>query len=148
MSLNMSSNMSSNTSTALVNTAQTPSQSEAAQLASSIQEWKRLHDELTEIRQTVREKSKKAKVLEDVIMRIMKKNNIGALDMISSGGRVLYKKKSAKVGLNPASLVKNLSEFLKDETKASEAVEYIAKNRESKVRESLLYEKNETLTND
>lgn len=127
----------------IVTAAQTPSGSEMVQLSSAIQEWKRLHDELTELRQDSREKGKRVKVLEDVIMRIMKKNNIGALDLKTSGGRLLYKRKAAKTGLNPKSLLKSLTNHLKSEEKAAEAVTFITKNRESKVRESIVYEKND-----
>jgi hypothetical protein len=126
----------------IVAAAQTPSGSEMAQLSTAIQEWKRVHDELVELRQESREKGKRVKVLEDVIMRIMKKNNIGALDLKSSGGRLLYKRKAAKSGLNPKVLLKTLTEHLKSDTKAAEAVTYITNNRESKVRESLTYEVN------
>lgn len=129
----------------IVTAAQTPSQSEMSQLSTAIQEWKRLHDEVVEERQELREKMKRVKVLDDVIMRIMKKNNIGALDLRSSGGRLLYKRKAAKVGLNPKILMKSLTEYLKSDTKAAEAVTFITNSRESKVRESLAYERNETL---
>jgi hypothetical protein len=39
--------------------------------------------------------------------------------------------------------MKTLTEHLKSESKAAEAVTYITNNRESKVRESLAYENNE-----
>ena len=132
----------------IVSAASVPSQSEMAQLSTAIQEWKRVHDELVEARQDIREKGKRVKVLEEVIMRIMKKNNIGALDLRSSGGRLLYKRKAAKTGMNPKTLMKALTEHLKSESKAAEAVEFITKNRESKVRESLAYERNQTLDED
>jgi hypothetical protein len=129
----------------IITTAQTPSQSEMTQLSTAIQEWKRVHDELVEIRQDMREKGKRVKVLESVIMQIMKKNNIGALDLRSSGGRLLYKKKASKTGFSPKTLMKLLSDHFKSETKAAEVLTYITTNRESKVRELLAYEKNETL---
>jgi hypothetical protein len=129
----------------IISTAQTPSQSEMAQLSTAIQEWKRVHDELVELRQDMREKGKRVKVLESVIMQIMKKNNIGALDLRSSGGRLLYKKKASKTGFSPKTLMKLLSDHFKSETKAAEVLTYITTNRESKVRELLAYEKNETL---
>jgi len=129
----------------IISTAQTPSQSEMAQLSTAIQEWKRVHDELIELRQDMREKGKRVKVLESVIMQIMKKNNIGALDLRSSGGRLLYKKKASKTGFSPKTLMKLLSDHFKSETKAAEVLTYITTNRESKVRELLAYEKNETL---
>ena len=129
----------------IISTAHTPSQSEMAQLSTAIQEWKRVHDELIELRQDMREKGKRVKVLESVIMQIMKKNNIGALDLRSSGGRLLYKKKASKTGFSPKTLMKLLSDHFKSETKAAEVLTYITTNRESKVRELLAYEKNETL---
>jgi hypothetical protein len=129
----------------IITTAQTPSQSEMTQLSTAIQEWKRVHDELVEVRQDMREKAKRVKVLESVIMQIMKKNNIGALDLRSSGGRLLYKKKASKTGFSPKTLMKLLSDHFKSETKAAEVLSYITTNRESKVRELLAYEKNETL---
>jgi hypothetical protein len=129
----------------IITTAQTPSQSEMTQLSTAIQEWKRVHDELVEVRQDMREKGKRVKVLESVIMQIMKKNNIGALDLRSSGGRLLYKKKASKTGFSPKTLMKLLSDHFKSETKAAEVLTYITTNRESKVRELLAYEKNETL---
>ena len=129
----------------IIATAQTPSQSEMTQLSTAIQEWKRVHDELVEVRQDMREKGKRVKVLESVIMQIMKKNNIGALDLRSSGGRLLYKKKASKTGFSPKTLMKLLSDHFKSETKAAEVLSYITTNRESKVRELLAYEKNETL---
>jgi hypothetical protein len=33
------------------------------------------------------------KAREEMILRIMKKNNIGALDLKESGGRILYKRR-------------------------------------------------------
>lgn len=119
-----------------------PTGSEMAQLSTAIQEWKRVHDELVVLRQESREKGKRAKVLEGVIMSIMKKNNIGALDLKASGGRLLYKRKAAKAGLNPKVLLKTLTDHLQSEEKAMQAVKYITDNRDSTVRESLTYELN------
>lgn len=64
-------------------------------LTHSIIEWRRLKEECEEAKQQLREKGKKMKVLEEVILRIMKNHNIGALDLKNSGGRVLYKKAEA-----------------------------------------------------
>jgi len=44
--------------------------------------------------------------------------------------------------------MKALTEHMKSESKAAEAVEFITKNRESKVRESLAYERNQTMDED
>ena len=71
----------------------------------------------------------------------MKKNNIGALDLQSSGGRLLYRRQTTKGSLAQKDLVRLLGEHLKSEQKATEAIEYITANRGSKVKESILYEK-------
>jgi hypothetical protein len=81
------------------------------------------------------------KALEEMILRIMKKYTIGALDLKGSGGRLLYRRQTTKAPLNPKALTAMLSQHLKSETAAQEALKYIAEHREARVRESLLYEK-------
>jgi hypothetical protein len=76
-----------------------------------------------------------------MILRIMKKNNIGALDLKGSGGRLLYRRQTTKVGLNPKTLTSLLTEHLKSEAQAADALKFINEHRAAKVRESLLYEK-------
>jgi len=71
----------------------------------------------------------------------MKQQNLGALDLKSSGGRILYAKKQRKSGLNEKVIQKLLTEHLKDETKAAEAVKYLKDKREAVVKEKLAYEK-------
>jgi hypothetical protein len=79
--------------------------------------------------------------MEEMILRIMKKHNIGALDLKGSGGRILYRRSSSKSGINDKILFGLLSEHLKSETSAAEAVKYITEHRETKSKESLIYEK-------
>ena len=71
----------------------------------------------------------------------MKSHNIGALDLKSSGGRVMYKKKKGKGGLSEKKLADIMKEFLGSETRASEAMKFIAEHRDVVTRESLAYEK-------
>jgi hypothetical protein len=77
-----------------------------------------------------------------MVLRIMKKYNIGALDLKGSGGRLLYRRQTTKTALNPKVLTGLLATHLKSETAAAEAIKFIGDNRESRIRESLLYEKN------
>jgi hypothetical protein len=121
--------------------APTPDPQEMTQLSTMIKEWKTLQSEASTLKEQVREKTKRMKAMEEVILRIMKKNNIGALDLNNSGGRLLYRKTNTKGSLNPKFLLATLSEHLKSETKAAEAIKYISEHREARVRESLLYEK-------
>ena len=116
-------------------------QQELMTLRQIIVTWRELEKEVSELTQEAREKKKRQKALEEMILRIMKKYNIGALDLKGSGGRLLYRRQSTKAGLTPKVLVGLLANHLKSETAAAEAIKYINENREARVRESLLYEK-------
>jgi hypothetical protein len=110
-------------------------------LSQIIKTWRELNKENTVMKEQVREKTKRMKALEEMILRIMKKNNIGALDLKGSGGRLLYRRQTSKGTLNVKCLTDLLTQHLKSETAATDALKFINENRGAKVRESLLYEK-------
>lgn len=122
-------------------TLTTPQENEMSTLSHSIIEWRRLKEEAEEFRQQLKERSKKMKALEEVILRVMKNHNIGALDLKSSGGRVLFKKSKRQAGLGQKNLVKLMSEGLQSEEKANELFKYIQEHREVLTKESIAYEK-------
>jgi hypothetical protein len=124
-------------------TLTTPQENEMTTLTHSIIEWRRLKEESEEFRQQLKERSKKMKALEEVILRVMKNHNIGALDLKSSGGRVLFKKSKRQAGLGQKNLVKLMSEGLNSEEKANELMKYIQEHREVLTKESIAYEKSE-----
>ena len=117
-------------------------QQELENLRQIIKTWREIESEVSTLNAQVREKNKRKKALEEMILRIMKKYNIGALDLKGSGGRLLYRKQTTKAALNPKVLTGLLSTHLKSETAAAEAIKFINENREARPRESLLYEKN------
>ncbi len=116
-------------------------QQELQSLSLMIKTWRELNKENTTLKEQVREKTKRLKALDEMILRIMKKHNIGALDLKESGGRILYRRSASKAGLTPKTLMALLSEHLKSEDAASKALQYINEHRETKTRESLLYER-------
>lgn len=118
-----------------------PQENEMSTLTHSIIEWRNLKDQSTELKQQARELTKKMKVLEDVILRVMKNHNIGALDLKSSGGRVLFKKQKRQTALGQKNMVKFIGEHLKSEEKAQELMKYLQERREVVEKESLAYEK-------
>ena len=124
---------------ALTNTQE----NELATLTHSIIEWRRLKEEGDGLKQHVREMSKKMKVLEEIIVRVMKANNIGALDLKNSGGRVLFRKQKRQAGLGQKNMEKLITDFLQSEDKARELMTYVQDHREVIVKESIHYEKNE-----
>ena len=127
--------------TTVVDTNPISEQQELQNLRQIIVTWRELEAEVSTLSAQVREKNKRKKALEEMILRIMKKHNIGALDLKGSGGRILYRRSSSKSGINDKVLFGLLSEHLKSETSAAEAVKYITEHRETKSKESLVYEK-------
>jgi hypothetical protein len=110
-------------------------------LTHAIVEWRRIVEEIADYRLQIRERNKKVKALEEVILRVMKNNNIGALDLKNSSSRILFKRQKRQTGLGPKNLQKYLTEYLKSETKAAEALKFINEHREVVTRESLALEK-------
>jgi hypothetical protein len=114
---------------------------EVQNLKEVIRAWRELNKEVSDLNAQLREKRKRQKALEEVILRIMKKNTIGALDLTGSGGRIVYRRKTSKGSLNIKCLTDLLAQHLKSEAAASEALKYILENRGATVKESILYEK-------
>jgi len=119
----------------------TTDQQEMNNLKEVIVAWREIESELSALNAQQREKKKKQKAYEEVILRIMKKNNIGALDLKGSGGRLLYRRQTTKGTLNVKSLKDMLLDHMKSESVVDEAMKYINEHRGAKVRESILYEK-------
>ena len=117
-----------------------PQENDLATLTYSIIEWRRLKVENDAVRDAVRERTKKMKALEDIIVRVMKSHNIGALDLKNSGGRVLFNKQKRQVGLSQKTMAKLVSEHLQSDEAALELMKYIQDHREIKIVESIRYE--------
>jgi|UniRef100_A0A6C0JWA4 hypothetical protein len=115
-------------------------QQELQSLKEIIISWRQIESEVAELNSQMREKKKRQKTLEEMILRIMKKHNIGALDLKGSGGRLLYRRQTTKGTLNVKTITELLTQHMKSETAAAEAMEFINKNRGAKVKESILYE--------
>lgn len=135
-------NVVENTTT-LTPEEQQKAQQELSQLSNIIKEWKQTAEEVKVLNESMREKRKKVKVQEEMILRIMKKHNIGALDLKGSGGRILYRRSTSKGGLNDKLLFGFLAQHMKSETAAADAIKFITEQRaaSAKTKESLLYEK-------
>lgn len=117
-----------------------PQENEMSNLSNAIIEWRRLSDEVTEFRQQIKERNKKMKALESVIVRVMKNHNIDALNLKNSGGRVLYRKQKKQSGLGQKNLQKFLAVYMKSEEEAKKAMEFIQEQRDVVEKESIKYE--------
>ena len=118
-----------------------PQESDMQTLTNSIVEWRRLKDDNDAHKQQVREANTKMKALEEIILRVMKAHNIGALDLKNSGGRVLFKTKKAPVSIGHKGMVKAIGDYFKSSEEATKLIEFIQAKREIAVKESIQYEK-------
>lgn len=110
-------------------------------LPQMITAWKQVQEDMNKLKEQLRERKVRLKALEEVVMRIMKKHNVGTLDLKASQGRLLYKKRQAKGGLTQKSLQSFLSEHLKSDEAGKKAVEFIDEKRGVKTLETLAFEK-------
>jgi hypothetical protein len=117
-----------------------PTQSDLITLSDMIKQWRDLKVQMKSLEESVSEKKKHFKVLDAVILRQMKRFNIGALDLQSSGGRIRYDKKRVQAGLNSKSLEQMLKDYLKSDEEAKKILDFIKEHREIKTKESLKYE--------
>lgn len=118
----------------------TPQESDLTTLTHSIIEWRRLKENNDSLRVQLRETSKKMKALEDIIVRVMKSHNIGALDLKNSGGRVLFKKQKRQGALGQKNMEKLITQFLNSEEQAKKLMTHIQEGRGVVIKESIHYE--------
>jgi hypothetical protein len=109
-------------------------------LPQMITAWKQMQEETNKLKEQLRERKIRQKVAGDVILRIMKKHQIGALDLKASNGRLMYKKRESKGGLSQKTLQEFLTEHLKSDEAAKKAIAFIDEKRGKKTTESLSFE--------
>lgn len=117
-----------------------PQDGDTASLPTAIQEWRRVRVEISTLQTQIKERNRRAKALESFIMDIMKRYNIGALDLKSSNSRVLYKRGKRTATLNPKIMQTLLTEYTKSEEVAAGIMKFLEENREKKETERLAYE--------
>jgi len=118
-----------------------PQENDMSTLSSAIIEWRRISDECSDLKEQIKERTKKIKVLQEVIVRIMKSHNVAALDLKATGGRVITKQRKSQSGLTTKTLQQNLATYLKSEEEATKVLQFIQSQRQTSTRDALLYEK-------
>jgi len=111
------------------------------QLPNMIVQWKQTQEEVKRLKDQIRELNIREKAYRDVIMRVMKKNSIGTLDLQQSQRRIVYNTKDKKKAISAKELVGQLGEFLKSEEEGKKAVEFLQGKRTTTSVETLVLEK-------
>jgi hypothetical protein len=126
-------------------------QQEFQNLPALLTQWKKIQEdkqklieEKKSVNERIREQDKRAEAMQKMILSIMKKNSIGALDLKSSNARALYKKRVIKSPLGQKELKKYFNEHFKDDPeKGKDLLKFLDTKRDTTVKESLVYEKNQ-----
>jgi hypothetical protein len=106
------------------------------QLPTLIKEWMTTEEELRTLSAEMREKRKRAKTVRDMVMRIMKGNKVGKLNI--SAGAVVTKTKATKVPMTKKYVVDALTTYFNgDRAKAEACAKFLDENRPMKTTDSL-----------
>jgi hypothetical protein len=126
-------------------------QSDFKNLPNLLTEWKKIQEEKQKlvsekksVNERIREQEKRAEAMQGMILKVMKNNSIGALDLKSSNARALYKKRVIKAPIGKKEMKQYLTEHFKSDDEAKKLLEFLDKKRDTTVRETLVYEKNPT----
>lgn len=109
-------------------------------LPQMITAWKAVKAESIQLQQQIREKKLRQKALEEVIMRTMKKHNVGQLDLKASNSRLSCATKETKGSLSQKNLESYLGEYMKSPDEAKKAIAFIDEKRGRNKKEVLSFE--------
>ncbi len=120
--------------------AKPPNQEEISVLSQTLRQWYTSFENIEKAKQNIKEETARMKTLENMVVTMMRTHAIGALDMSSTGGRVMYKKDKRTVPVSKTQMFSILTEHQQSEEKAREILEFIDKHKTIVWRESLSYE--------
>ena len=106
-------------------------------LIKTIKEWVRLDNDIRKLQKEEKQRKDDKKNISNVLMEIMKKNEIDVFDI--NDGQICYAKKNIKKPITQKILMNVLSDYFKgDMLKATELNEYIRDNREEVIQETIV----------
>jgi len=106
------------------------------QLPVLIKEWMNTEDELRTLSTEIREKRKRGKMVKEMILKIMKGNKLGRLNI--SAGAVTTRTKKSKASITKKYLVETLTDYFGgNKEQAMKCAEFIETNRPTKATDSL-----------
>uniref|UniRef100_A0A6C0KG75 Uncharacterized protein n=1 Tax=viral metagenome TaxID=1070528 RepID=A0A6C0KG75_9ZZZZ len=110
------------------------------ELISSIKKWMTLDNELREIQKVIRQKKQEKKDISDYLLKMMKNNDIGEIDV--NDGKLIYSQRKVKTGLSGKHIMNTLNKIFKNEPeKLSEINNSIMDSRETTIKDILMRKK-------
>jgi hypothetical protein len=106
------------------------------QLVSNVKEWIKIDNEITQLKEQIKERNNKKKSLTENLVTTMKNNSIDCFDI--NGGALVYKKNTVKKPINGKSLLFALQNYYKNEPeKAEDLTKHILDSRQEQVKETI-----------
>lgn len=106
------------------------------QLISYVKEWMGIDEEMKQLQKLMREKRQKKKELNDILIGVMKENEIECFD--TNSGKLLYSVNKTKKAITKKMLVETLHKYFgNDDEKVNEVASFILENRDECVKETI-----------
>lgn len=106
------------------------------QLVSYVKEWVSIDEEMKQLQKVMREKRQKKKQLNDVLINVMKQNEIECFD--TNNGKLLYSVNKTRKAITKKMLLETLQKYFKnDDEKVNEMASFILENRDECIKETI-----------
>jgi hypothetical protein len=106
------------------------------QLVNNIKEWIKMDNEITQLKNEIKERNNSKKILTENLVSVMKTNEIDCFDI--NGGALVYKKNKIKKPINGKTLLSALQNYYKtDPNIAEELTKHIMDSREEQLKETI-----------
>lgn len=106
------------------------------QLVNNIKEWIKLDNEITQLKNEIKERNNMKKTLTTNLVSVMKTNQIDCFDI--NGGALVYKTSKVKKPINGKTLLAALQNYYKTDTKmAEELAKHVMDSREEQIKETI-----------
>lgn len=106
------------------------------QLVTNIKEWIKMDNEIANLKNEIKERTNKKKMLTNSLVNVMKNNNIDCFDI--NDGALIYKTSKVKKPISGRLLLATLQNYYKTDPKmAEEIAQFVLDNREEKVTETI-----------
>lgn len=106
------------------------------QLVSNIKEWIKIDNEISKLKNEIKERNNKKKKLTEDLVTVMKTNSIDCFDI--NGGALVYKKNKVKKPINGKTLLSALQNYYKTDPKiAEEIAKHVMDSREESIKETI-----------
>lgn len=106
------------------------------QLVENVNNWVKIDNDILKLQKEIRELKKKKNEITDVLVEVMRTNNVDSFDMKEES--LLYKKQTIRQSINKKLLLESLQTFYQSDVKMAEKiVDHVLEKRKTKVKETI-----------